>query len=289
MVWQKRGKRRGSKKPSMAKAKRMITKQRKSKAKRNMDTWFFKARCEGTIVPQQGASVANYVYWATDLDPVNTNNYGLSHVNNAEFQLYKRLYDKYRINSVRVTVTPKANVMDAAQAQNDGEYNLSGSGVVHSVVDRDGKAVSNISAMARYPSYRKTSVLKKLVRSYAIKYPQGLWVDCQDPATFTMSKEYGLTGGITLYAENFIEDNYEIFNEPWAEVVVEYNIVFQGKTSAGLTFTKDESGKVLSVTVTDHDYGLCLPITDAKPRGTVSDLRIVDEITDAPITDAPNA
>jgi len=280
---------RKARKPSMKKAKAMVTKQRKQKAKRNMDTFFLKARNEGTITPSQGLTVANYVYWAVDLDPTNGSSYGMSHRNNAEFQLYKRMYDKYRINSVRVTVTPKANVLDAVVGQNDALYTLSGSGVIHTVVDRDDRAPSNVAAMTRYPSYRKYSTLKKFSRSYAVKYPTGVWIDCQNPEDFELRKGLGLLGGPTFYAENFVEDGGEVFNEPWAEVVVEYNIVFQGKTQGQLSFSFDEGGKVTSVTIEDHDITESAPITEPAPRGTVSDLRIVTDTVSAPIDDKGSA
>lgn len=279
-------------KPSMKTAKAMVTKQRKQKAQRNMDTFYLKAKNEGTIVPKQGVTVANYVYWAVDLDPYNSKNFGLSHINNAEFQLYKKMYDKYRINSLRVTVTPKANTFDVATAQNDSSFTLSGSGVIHTCIDRDSVAPSNISAITRYPSYRKYSTLKKFSRSYAVKYPQGVWIDCQQNnpvGNFGLSNELGLGGTVTMYAENFVEESLEIFNEPWAEVVVEYGIVFQGKTQGQLSFEFDEDGKVKSVCIEDHDVTESLPITEPKPRGTIADLRIVDDTTDMSVTDKGNA
>lgn len=275
-------------KKQVQKAKRVVSKIKKTQAKRNMDTFYLKARVESTVVPSQGVQVANYVYWRVNLDPTSPT-FGMSHLNNAEFQLFSKLYDRYRINSCKVSITPKANMLGADMAQADGEYNLTGSGVVHSVLDRDGAGPSNIAALTRYPSYRKHSALKPFTRTYTVKYPTGIWIDCQSPATFPAAKELGLTGGVTIYGENFLEDNYEVFNEPWAECVVEYGIVFEGKASAGLSFTRGESGEIEGVVVTNQDPARNLDFTEPKPRGTTTDVRIVDEVTDVSITDRGDA
>lgn len=237
---------RRARKPTLAKAKKMVTKLHKSKAKRNMDTYFLKTKVVGTITPQQGVSVANYFYNSFTLDPTGTS---AAYISNAEFQLWRLQYDKFRVNSVKITLTTKANVLDQANNNNDGNLNTTGDGMVHTCVDRDGIAPSSKALISRYPSYRKFSVLKPFSRSYSVKYPTGVWIDCDNPSAFTMSKELGLTGGITLYAENILEDNYEVFNEPWATVVVEHNIVFQGKTSNSLSGVYDEDQNLVGVTI----------------------------------------
>lgn len=236
------GKRRG-KKPSMAKAKRMVAKQHKAKAKRNADTFFFKAKYTGAITPQQGTTVSNYVYFNPSLMD---NSAPWNVTNNSEFRLYAALYDKVRINSIRVTYTPKANVLDQTIGQNDSAYTLTGDGMIHTAIDRDGPISANIARMMRMPSYRKFSVMKKFSRTYAIRWPTGTWLDCQALAYSSADQllsRIGCFGSICLYAENLIEDKLEIFNEPLADILVEYNCVFQGKTSASLSV--DLSGNIL--------------------------------------------
>lgn len=279
-----------SKKPSMAKAKKMVTKQRKAKAKKNMDTFFFKSKVTSLITPIQGVAVANYIYNVFTLDPT-AGPFTAAYINNAEFNLYRGLYDKFRVNSVKVTFVPKANVLDQATGQNDGALNLTGDGMVHHCVDRDSVAPSNVARISRYPSYRKTSVLKKFSRVYSVKYPTGIWIDCDAPANFTMSKELGLTGGVTIYAENILEDNYELFNEGWASVLVEHNIVFQGKTSGTLAGVYDVSGNMTGVTVGFTSNDPNLPISPLKNiRGTLdADKRTTDEVTETAITDSATA
>lgn len=234
-----------SKRPSMAAAKKMITKAHKAKAKRNMDTYFLKCKNIVTLTPQQGVAVANYVSQNFSMDP--TGNAAITYLENAEFLLWKLQYDKFRVNSVTIRVTPKANVQDLVVGQ-DNTLNLTGDGVWHTVVDRDGKAPPSKALLARYPSYRKHSLLKPFTRTYAIKYPTGVWIDSENPAAFHLAKELGLQGSIGLYAENILEDKFEIFNQPVCQVEVSYNIVFQGKTSNSLSGVYDASGNLTGVT-----------------------------------------
>lgn len=269
--------------PTVAAAKRVVTKQHRKKSKKNMDTFFLKAKTLVLQVPSQGVYAANYIYAAAQM-------LGGNLQSNAEFNLYRLQYDKFRVNSVTVAWTPKANVLDAATSQKDSEYNLSGDAMVHTVIDRDDIAPSSIARLSRYPSYKAFSMLKKWKRTYSVKWPMGVWLDCSDPAAAnsqSILNTLGLGGGITFYGENFIEDNYEIFNEPIAQVEISYNVVFQGKTSASLSFTTDESGKVTGVTMASDTTYVSQPLTpQINVRGTIQDTRTKDEITEESIDDA---
>lgn len=280
---------RKSKKVTLRVAKKVVRRVHKKKAKKNMDTFFFKSKVTAMVTPNQGMAVSNYIYNSFTLDP--TNAAAAAYLNNAEFNLYRGLYDKFRVNSVRVTFIPKANVLDQATSQNDGALNLTGDGVIHHCVDRDSVAPSNIARISRYPSYRKTSQLKKFSRVYSVKYPMGIWIDCDMPANFSMSKELGLTGGITIYAENILEDNYEVFNEGWATVLVEHNIVFQGKTSGSLNGVYDADSNLTGVSVNyTTNVPNLVPSSLKNIRGTLGDdTRTANEITENPITDAGTA
>lgn len=292
-------KRYGARKPrtkpmNARKAKKIVTKIHKKKAQKNMDTFFLKAKQISTIVPGQGLNVSNYIYWSCTLDP-NPSNAFNTYLNNAEFNLYKQIYDKFRINSVHVKVMPKANVLGQEQAQLDSNYNTTGDGCIHTCLDRDGSAISNIAVISRYPSYKKYSVLKSWSRSYSVKYPVGVWLDCQAPANFSMAKELGLTGGITMYAENLLEDNTELFNEPYAQIEVSYNIVFQGKNSATIDPVKDASGNVIGVSLVNPE-GVIANRAFTVPRsvrGTLeNDTRLVGQQSsnnEISIDDTPDA
>jgi len=248
---------RRARKPSMKKAKAMVTKQRKQKAKKQMDTFYLKTKTLNNVSFTQAITTSNYFYWSSTMDPTGT---GAAYLNNAEFQLYRQLYDKFRVNSVKVSVRPKANFLALDQAQNDAAFTLSGDGRVHTCVDRDGVAPSSKDLISRYTSYKSYNVLKPFSRTYSIKYPMGVWLDCQTPAGFTLAKELGLKGGVTLYAENILEDAGELFNEPWAEITVEHSIVFQGKVSTDLEGVYVD-GVLTGVTVKSQDQFVSLDFT----------------------------
>lgn len=268
-----------SKKVTMKKAQKMVSKMHKTKAKKNLDTFFFKAKNAVTILPGQSISTANYVYNQFALMD-STASYGVTQ--NAEFQLYAKLYDKVRINSIKVRIIPKANVLDQSFAQADNAFNVSGSGVYYTVIDRDGIAPSNVAAMLRYPSVRKTSVLKPTTRTYSIKWPTGMWLDTANIYTETDTlRRQGCFGGVTLYGANFLEDQEELENEPWATAEIEYNCVFQGKTSASLTLAEDGS-----VCVTAHDTIANLDQTQLLPQYGGFTQKVTDNVgTIVTITD----
>lgn len=270
-------------KPTMKKAQAMVTKKHNKQRKTNSDTHFLRAVSMTNLVPGQGFSVANYIYCYFSLDPSN----GASlFTNNADFQLYKQLYDRFRINRVTVKLTPKANVLDATLAQSDTAYNLIGDGKIHTCLDRDGIAPASKSAISRYSSYKAYSVLKPMVRSYSVSYPKNLWLDTNDiNGSMDKLSTLGLFGGITIYGDNFIEDNYEIFNEPVYQAEVKWDFVFQGKTNGNLSAVLDENGKVIGVSVTSSDTIPALTQTPSKNvRGElVTNTRTQDEVTEVPV------
>lgn len=232
-----------AKKPTMRKFRRKFARKQKSKASKNMDTYFLKANMTCTIAPQQGVVVANYLSWFPQLlDP--TSAYGIAQ--SSEFNFWKKVYDQVRVNSMTIRVVPKANVLDQAIAQDDAAFRVTGDGLVHCVVDRDSLPPQNINNLTRYSSYQKHSVLKQWSRSYSIKYPVGVWLDTANIfEDETLLKRLGALGGIYLYAENMLEDLGELVNEPWATVHISYNCVFRGKTQGALTFGEDGSVTLL--------------------------------------------
>ena len=267
MPLRKYAKRRPASKPTVRRAKKIVTKLRKKMAKKNLDTFFLKVKTTGMLAPVQGAAVSNYLSFFV---PLLSNISGAIGVDkNAEFKLYQTLYDRVRINSVKVMLTPKANVFSQDAAQNDAALTLTGDGMLHSVIDRDGPPPGNIATLSRYPSYRKQSLMKKMTRMYSIKYPTGVWLDAQTPFTDSQStlNGLGLPGGCYFYAENLVEDKLEIWNEPVYEFNIEYNVVFCGKTSAAIGYDPDTG----VVTLTPHDLSVPLANTITTVSGTISD------------------
>lgn len=229
-------------KKALSKAKRQLANKKKRNAKKNADTFFLRTRVLGSVIPTQGVTVANYIscFWKL-LDSSSV----VGVTQSSEFGLFKNIYDRVRINRIKVKITPKANVLDQRNAQDEGALNVSGDGKVHTVVLRDDDGYSaSVTRLMRQPSYRGYSVLKGFTRSYSIKYPTGVWLDCQNIySDDTLLQRMGAYGGIALYAENILEENLEIFNEPWAQVELTYDCVFQGKVVGALSL--DDSGRVV--------------------------------------------
>jgi hypothetical protein len=73
---------------------------------------------------------------------------------------------------------------------------------------------------------------------------------------------------VYLYAENLLEDVLEVFNEPFGDIHIWYNVVFRGKTQGALTYDPETGG----VTVRAVDS---LPTLDPTPllniRGSIAD------------------
>lgn len=232
-------------KKTMKKAVRRVAQRKKGMAKKNMDTYFLRTRVLATIVPSQGATVANYIaaFWQL-LDPTSV----VGVTQSSEFGLFKNIYDRVRVNRMRVKITPKANVLDQQQAQNEADLNVSGDGKIHTAVLREPDGyVRSVPRLQRQPSYRGYSVLKPFTREYQISYPKDVWLDCQNIYNDeTLLRRLGAYGGVGIYGENILEENLEIFNEPWAQVEISYDCVFQGKVVSALTLDKDTGAVTVS-------------------------------------------
>lgn len=270
--------RRGGKKSAYKAGKKSVAYKKRSQARKNMDTFFLRAKTLYNQIPTQGTTVSNYTYGGTQL-------LGGNLTTNAEFNFYRLQYDQFRVNRVRLSCTPKANVLDAVTAQQDGTYTLTGDGMIHTCLDRDGLAPSSIANISRYPSYKSFSLLKKWSRMYSVTYPKGVWLDSQnptDPQKIGLIESLGLAGGITFYAENLPEDSGEIFNEPWAEIKMEFDVVFRGKTSGNLAFTTTPEGFVTGVSITQPTGEANKPLSVMQGvRGSISDTLVtITTVTD---------
>ena len=257
-------------KTTFASAKKVIRQVDKRKRKSNSDTFTLVCKTQANIVPAQGVLVANSFFTTVPLmDPV----LSIGVTQNAEFNLYKNMYDQVRINSVMIKITPKANVLDQAVQQND-LYNSSGDGMVHSVIDRDGSPPQSKNVFQRYPSYKKYSVFKPFTRKYNVKWPTGVWLDTQNIyEDTTLLKRLGCTGGIYLYAENILEDVGELLNEPFADIQIWYGVVFRGKVQGSLVYDVETGG----VTVLSAD---ALPPGTMTPLSNIRGSTIYDSIAE---------
>jgi len=264
-----------AKKTSKKMTQKKMYKKKASKRKAyaaNKDTITTLCRSEFLAVPTQGLTVPNYYYWT---QPIWNSSNLMDITQNKMFLFYCIQYDRWRINSVTLRCRPKANVLDSVVSQNDQSYNLVGDGLVHTVIDRDGNAPQNIPAMSRYSSYKSFSVLKPWSRTYSVKYPGESWLDCSKLTTndnaFDLRSYLGLAGTITIYAENFIEENYEVFNEPWATFSLTYNVSFQGRTGAAIAVDVDQDGVPTQVVLKPHPVNADKPVCPpSNVKGTLA-------------------
>lgn len=274
---------------AVRKYKNKIAKKKRTQKKLNEDTFAMKFVNEATLTPVQGVTVANYVSWQ---QPIMNYANLLDFSRNSEFILYTKMYDQYRVNSVIVEVIPKANVLSQVEAQDDNKQGgLNGDGMYHIVMDRNGLAPTTIPQLVKYPSYKKISLLKKSRTKYSVKYPVDFWLDTilagsvnSYPANY---RNMGLYGNIAIYAENLVEDWGEVINEPWASIVVTYNVVFQGKNQAQLSIMEDDNGNKV-VTLKDYDVTLNKEPSKIKNvKGTWQSEVVNDAALPAGIENAP--
>jgi len=235
------------KKAVVSKVKKQIATVKKVKATKNMDTHFLQVKTDGIVYPKQGVATSNYIYGFIPL--LSDSSTFLNITSLTQFKQYCAMYDRVRINSVSIKFLPKANTFDAGAAQQDATLNVSGSGTYYTILDRDGPGpwVSNgmPDLYKQYPSCKQTSVLKSHSRVYSVKYPTGVWLDTSNIfSDSTLLNRLGLNGGLTYYGENLVEDNGEIYNEPWASMIIAYNCVFEGTKPTQVSF----SGGVITIT-----------------------------------------
>jgi len=288
MAW---GKKNWRKKPALSKAKRVVAKAQRRAGKSNKDTFTTKCVTESTMIPVQGISASNYIYTTV---PLFAQASTIGFWQNAKFQLYRKLYDQYRVTSVKIRVMPKGNVLDQYHAQADS-LNNSGDGLIHTVIDREGPTSMNIQQMTRYPSYKKYSVLKPFTRTYSIKYPAETWYQSREqyPDSLALTTQIGGIGGIYIYAENVLEDAAEVFNEPWGTIICEYNVVWRGGMTS--VFGYDPEADTVTL-VPPTATTLPVPSQLSGLKGTIADtvMTYVDggggdkKVVDVPVDQSQN-
>lgn len=254
----------------------------KKKAKVNLDTKSVVCTTNLVFNATQGALVSNYVYAGIPFAFNNPNSLGY----NMLYNFYKDQYQRVRINKMVVKVTPKANVLDQGNAQLDSNFNLSGDGLVHTVIDRDSIGPSNISTLMKYPSYKPFSVMKPFTREYKCLWPKGVWLPAKQALDSQQSlailQQVGATGTVTIYGENLLEDNYEILNEPWANIEIQWHCVFQGYDGTAMKVTQDASGNNIYSIIPQQAITNAPQSQITVVRGTVRNDITVD-LTGAPV------
>jgi len=229
---------------------------RKARARmNNMDDHRVVIKTAGSITPLQGLTVSNYVYtyWSPGIGLSIPTGQSQPLASCAEWQLYRNMYDQWRVNRVTVRIIPRANVVDAVGliAQNDTGSITQGKGVYYTVEDRDGIAPGYIGSLNKYASVKVSRLTSRLTRSYSPTNNKSLWLDCQDQAGLgEVQRTMGMMGGITLYAESLPEVAGTLTNSVWADVEVSYDVTFRGKCLVNII--KNDDG---TVTVAPVDEG----------------------------------
>ena len=211
----------------------------------NMDDHTVVHKMAGSITPQQGLTVSNYVYtWWSPSAKVQTPPQSNQLLFSSEFGLYRNLYDQYRVNYMTVKVIPRANVVDAILLvqQNDSAQITQGKGVYYSCEDRDGIAPGLVGALNKYASVKCHKLTKSMTRTYKPNNAKNLWFDCQDPAGLQEpARAGGYLGGITIYGESLPELIGTLANSVWADCEVSYSVTYRGKAMTQLTTNDDGS------------------------------------------------
>lgn len=256
-------------KKTISKVKKVMAKKTKQKAKSNLDTKFVQCTTNLVVSAAQGVTVFNYLYAPIPMIYNNPNSIGF----NQQFNFYAQQYERVRINKMTIEYIPKANVLDLATAQNDALFTLTGDGLIHTCIDRNSAAPSNISMIQKYPSYKAYSVLKKFKRHYKVLWPKGVWLDAKKPLSDQQSiiDQIGGNGTVTMYAENLLEDVSELFNEPIANLKVTWDCVFEAFSPPTLKFDIDASGNK-TILLTAQESVVSVPISKITAlNGTIQD------------------
>lgn len=224
-------------------------------------TRLIKAQC--TSAPVQGISVSNFIYnyWSPRTDGGGL----LPITNSTEFRMLALMYDRFRIHSVSVRYTPRANMLSMYDAV-DGSLN-NGSGMVYVAQLRAGQGPSHPSQMKRIKGCRVYSVLKPFTSTYKLKYPKGVWLDCKDPNQSNQQgivESIGQQGGITIYGENFPEPAGSVTNNAFYDCEITYKLSFSVYNPLALSV---------------DGTGVKIDTADALPNFDLSPVSAVDETT----------
>lgn len=236
-----------------SRVKKAIDKKTKSQAKKNKDTKFVKCRLTCSLRPTNGANdpsvTSNNWIYANFRMLQAKNTAACSIENSSDFQLYRTLYDKVRINSMSVRIIPKANTLDLANAQQAGFNDNYGTNTMYSAIDLNSPLpwsndalVPTTSLWNMLPSNRVTSLLKTVYRTVKTAYPKNIWLDAGEQL-FTqaqgLAKDLGLFQTIGVFAQNIMTNPALDEFETTHDVEITWNCVFMG-SKPRVTLLKDD-------------------------------------------------
>lgn len=222
------------------------------------------------IRPYQGVTVSNYAKYF--ISPWNYANAAYQLKDLPEFGMWRYMYDRYRITGVAFNLKPRVNVLNQLAITNSGGGMNDSNNVYYTVYDRDGPAPSSVTQIKRYKSCRVHSQLKGCKMGYRVKWPKGFWLDTTQDVTGNSSSpswqqavQTGVSGGITIYGENFPEQSGALTNYIWADLEVTFTVAFQTYNPRSITINE-----VGSIVIGANDD---LTLEEDKPcqQGTLAD------------------
>lgn len=232
--------RKTSRRVSFKKAQRKVERAQRKKAKSNKDTHSLKLVRE-FLVPAAPGTVSGVTNYVGTYQPLAIADGSPGSVWTwPEFQLYKQMYDRVRINSVNLQWIPKANVFDAETAMGSTTIEVNGDMNFHTVIDQDSRAPTNIPSLQRYSSYKKFHMLRKWSRTMRMTYPKNYWINCQNGLSDTNTlQSIGGCSYITAYAENLpLPLQNPVYNDV-GTFKITFNVVFQGKIIPAVSVNDD--------------------------------------------------
>lgn len=202
----------------------------------------------GTLAPVQGATVTNYI--STAFTPFATEA-GLWKTQ--KFLALRSLFDSFRVTYMKVTLTPRGNVLDShldnmppiaadgGDLNNVNNYNV----MYTTAIDRDagGQHPANMAVMTGYSSLERHRLTEVATRNYTFKYSPDQWFNANtttppDPLA-SPQIQGGFAATVLVYGENFPEPAGSITNSFYFDVQVEYGVVFRGPTLTVKGITTD--------------------------------------------------
>lgn len=232
---------------------------RKGKKVDNTEVVRHTIKVTSAITPAQGVAVSNYINVFISPHPGSGNsNMTVPLVYSPEYGLYCNMYDQLRVHSVTIKVIPRATqaeaVFMAVESEGAAPAVTLGKNVFYSVEDRDGPPPGNIGTYKKYSSVKTHSCVKPMSRTYRVKYDgPNSWIDCQNRDSFSqIVSSLGLTGGVCLYGESFMENKNQIMNSVWADLEVTYQLSFRGKALVSVALNDDGTITVSQTTLTSE-------------------------------------
>lgn len=226
----------------------------------NTDVFHTQVCSTMTLSLTQGFTTANYIYGVAS--SLNQTSGVVNLLQNNEFSLWRNIYDKFRVHSLRLKLVPRytQSEMFAGIGATENADVTMGHARLYTAIDRDSGIPSDEASILRYSSHKQHKVTDTVNRYLSYKYPKGVWLDAQTTSTNTAILDtLSLKGCIGWYGSAFPEVSGTLLNEEWYTLELTWKLSFMGK--AVNVIVKDDGSVELKQTVAG-DVLPFSPITD---------------------------